>query len=172
MILGEGEGVGYTAALSYRSEGRLEYGQAGDINMVAQTLSSGAVVVRRTPQGILYLVLRAYQFWDFPKGLPERGETPFLAAKREIGEETGIQKLSFPFGERFVETEPYRRNKIARYYLAETTEQALRLPISSELGRPEHHEYRWLPYAEARKLLVSRLQRVLDWAQGILEKGE
>jgi bis(5'-nucleosidyl)-tetraphosphatase len=52
----------------------------------------------------------------------------------------------------------------ARYYVAESPAGDVRLPVSPELGRPEHHEFRWLGYAAARAQLVPRLQRVLDWA--------
>src|SRR4051794_2319365 len=36
--------------------------------------AAGAVVFRRTERGVRLLVLRAYQNWDFPKGLIEPGE--------------------------------------------------------------------------------------------------
>ncbi len=38
---------------------------------------------------------------------------------------------------------------------------AVSLPINPELGRPEHHEFRWVAYAEAQRLLPERLQPVL-----------
>lgn len=139
--------------------------------MQAKTLSAGAVVVRKTQDGFVYLLLRAYNFWDFPKGIVEKGEDPFKAALREVKEETGLEELRFPWGEIFAETEPYRQGKIARYYLAETSRENLQLPISPELGRPEHHEYRWLSYPEARKLLVPRVQKILAWAQGVIGEG-
>src|SRR5919112_5835476 len=84
-------------------------------------LSAGVVVVRRDPAGWLFLMLRAYRNWDFPKGLVEQGEDPLAAARREVQEETLIEELHFDWGERYVETAPYNRNKIARYYLARTT---------------------------------------------------
>jgi hypothetical protein len=39
------------------------------------------------------------------------------------------------------------------------------LPVSPELGRPEHHEYRWVTYEEARSLLPLRLLPILEWAR-------
>jgi bis(5'-nucleosidyl)-tetraphosphatase len=139
--------------------------------MEAKTLSAGAVIVRKTPKAWLYLLLRAYTHWDFPKGLVEKGEDPLSAARREVKEETGIEDLIFSWGEPFAETEPYRQGKVARYYVAETSQENLTLPLSPELGRPEHHEYRWFTYGEARAILVPRIQKILDWAQGILDKG-
>ena len=37
--------------------------------------------------------------------------------------------------------------------------------MSPELGRPEHHEYRWVSFDEAEDLLPPRLAIVLDWAR-------
>ena len=127
--------------------------------------AAGVVVFRRTARGIYYLVLRAYNNWDFPKGLVEAGEDQLTCAKRELKEETGLSGVDFPFGEEYRETLPYSGNKIARYYLGETDEVEIELPISKELGRPEHHEYRWVTYDQAEELLPPRLGVVLEWAK-------
>ena len=127
--------------------------------------AAGAVVFRRTAQGVRYLVLRAYANWDFPKGLLEAGESDFNAAQREVAEETGLTDLDYPFGDAHRETLPYANDKVARYYLAETDQAEITLPVSPELGRPEHHEWRWVSYDEAEELLPPRLSRVLDWAR-------
>ncbi|MDE2264139.1 MAG: NUDIX domain-containing protein, partial [Gammaproteobacteria bacterium] len=37
-------------------------------------LSAGVVVLRRGAAGWLFLMLRAYRNWDFPKGMVEPGE--------------------------------------------------------------------------------------------------
>lgn len=121
--------------------------------------------MRRTADGWRLLVLRAFRNWDFPKGLIEPGEAPFAAAVREAREETGIADLAFRWGEDFRETEPYARNKVARYYLAETRQEELTLPVSPELGRPEHHEYRWIDFATAARLLPPRLRPILRWVR-------
>jgi 8-oxo-dGTP pyrophosphatase MutT (NUDIX family) len=127
--------------------------------------AAGAVVFRRSDRGIRLLLLRAYKNWDFPKGLVEPGEVELEAAKREVREETGLPELDYPFGEEFKETLPYAGNKVARYYLAETDAEKIGLPVSPELGRPEHHEYRWVSFDEAEGLLPPRLAIVLDWAK-------
>ena len=127
--------------------------------------SAGAVVFRRTDRGVRLLVLRAYKNWDFPKGLVDPGEDQLDAARREITEETGISEVEFPFGDEHKETLPYSGHKIARYYLGETEEVEIELPISKELGRPEHHEYRWVTFDEAEELLPPRLATILDWAK-------
>jgi 8-oxo-dGTP pyrophosphatase MutT (NUDIX family) len=134
-------------------------------------LSAGAVVVRRHAGGWRFLLLRAWRHWDFPKGRVEPGEAPLAAARREVAEETGLTSLGFRWGEVFVETAPYARGKVARYYLAEAASGEPSLPVNPGLGRPEHHEWRWLDYAAARGLLVPRLQAVLDWAKQIVTGG-
>ena len=116
-----------------------------------------------------FLVLRAFRHWDFPKGAVEPGEDPLAAAIREVGEESGLSALAFRWGERFRETEAYSNGKVARYYLAESSAGEAYLPVSPEMGRPEHDELRWLDYGAARVLLVPRVQRVLDWAQRIID---
>jgi 8-oxo-dGTP pyrophosphatase MutT (NUDIX family) len=127
--------------------------------------AAGVIVFRRTGRGAYLLVLRAYNNWDFPKGLVDAGEDQLAAAKRELKEETGLSGVDFPFGEEFKETLPYSGNKTARYYLGETEEVEIELPVSKELGRPEHHEYRWVTFDEAEDLLPPRLAVVLDWAK-------
>ncbi len=120
---------------------------------------------RRTARGVRLLVLRAYANWDFPKGLIEAGESELQAAQREVLEETGLSGCEYPFGDAFIDTLPYAGGKIARYFLAETHEQRVTLPVSAELGRPEHQESRWVTFDEAEELLPPRLAIVLDWAR-------
>jgi 8-oxo-dGTP pyrophosphatase MutT (NUDIX family) len=133
--------------------------------MNAPHRAAGAVVFRRSDRGIRLLVLRAYKNWDFPKGLIEPGEDALAAARREVLEETGLAELAYPFGDEFKETLPYAGNKVARYYLAQTDAEKIELPVSPELGRPEHHEYRWISFDEAEDLLPPRLAVVLEWAK-------
>lgn len=140
--------------------------------MGARTLSAGVVVVRRQDSGWLFLLLRAYHHWDFPKGLVEPGETPLEAACREVTEETTLTELEFHWGEVFIETGPYWRNKVARYYLGEAPEGEVRLPINPQLGRAEHEEFRWVTSEEANHLIRPRVARVLNWALKRLEMEE
>lgn len=130
--------------------------------------SFGIVPVAFEPDGSqAFLVLRAYKNWDFPKGRAEPGETPLQAAQREMVEETGIREFTLAWGEAAMDTEIYARGKVVTYFPARVEKQHLTLPVSAELGRPEHDEYRWVSYDEARALLPARLIPVLEWARGI-----
>jgi 8-oxo-dGTP pyrophosphatase MutT (NUDIX family) len=129
-------------------------------------LSAGVVVVRRGPTGWLFLMLRAYRNWDFPKGVLEAGEEPLAAARREVQEETLIDDLRFTWGEEYRETAPYSNNKVARYYIGETDTERVTLPVSPELGRPEHNEARWVDFAGALSLASPRVEPVVRWAAG------
>jgi bis(5'-nucleosidyl)-tetraphosphatase len=131
-------------------------------------LSAGAVIVRRFDDQYRYLLLCVRDYWDFPKGMVDPGEDPLAAAIRETEEETTLTGLDFRWGKVYIETEPYGKNKIARYYLAESKQGEVSLPVSVELGHPEHDEFRWLDYEAARPLLVPRVLAVLEWAEKII----
>ena len=99
----------------------------------------------------------------------ENGETPRQAALREVKEETTIADLEFPWGNSYIETGPYNRGKVARYYLARTRQSKVDLPVNEIIGRPEHSEYRWLSLRQARALVSPRVAKVLAWAADALD---
>ena len=136
--------------------------------MTGQKLSCGAVLARETDAGWLTLMLRAFHHWDFPKGLRERGEEPMEAALREVQEETGIDDLSFDWGDRFYETGPYSQGKVARYYIAKTEQEAVEMGISPETGEPEHQEWRWVSFDEAYDLGSPRVREIVHWARQVI----
>jgi 8-oxo-dGTP pyrophosphatase MutT (NUDIX family) len=134
-------------------------------------MSSGIVVVRKETGRWRYLFLRAYRNWDFPKGIVEPEEDPLETAKREVEEEAGITELHFQWGPVFKETMPYGGGrKIARYYIAETSQSTVTFSINPELGKPEHHEYRWLSYDEIKELSPQRLLRIIEWASALIRE--
>lgn len=137
--------------------------------MKETVLSAGVVVVRRCDREPRYLLLRVFRYWDFPKGMVEPGEEPLEGARREVREETTLDELDFRWGLAYRETPPYGpKRKVARYYLAESSRGEVMLPVSPELGRPEHHEFRWVGFDRARSLLNERLRPVLEWAHGLV----
>ena len=131
--------------------------------------SYGIVPVATEQDGsLLFLILRAYNNWDFPKGGADEGETPLAAATREMKEETGIQQFDFEWGEKSMDTQIYAGGKVASYFVARVEKQELTLPVSEELGRPEHDEFRWVSYQEARALLPPRLIPILECSLDIV----
>jgi bis(5'-nucleosidyl)-tetraphosphatase len=136
--------------------------------MTESRLSCGVVLVRQSEAGWVTLMLRAYHHWDFPKGIRERGEEPMQAAQREVAEETGITELQFHWGDRYFETGPYSRGKVARYFIAETKLEDVVLEPSPETGEPEHSEWRWVSFDEAYDLGSPRVRQIVQWARQIL----
>jgi len=136
--------------------------------MTEQKLSCGAVLARETESGWSTLMLRAFHHWDFPKGIRESGEGPMEAALREVREETSIDDLSFDWGDRFFETGPYSRGKVARYYIAKTRQEEVEMGLSPETGEPEHHEWRWVSFDEAYDLGSPRVRQIVQWARQII----
>lgn len=136
-----------------------------------RVLSCGIVAIASRNGEPVVLLLRAYRYWDFPKGQVEADEDPFAAAVREFGEETGLPEPVVADPHAYFETEPYGRGKVARYYLGETTIADVDLPVNPELGRPEHHEARWCSLDEAGRLLNARVNGALEWATSLMRSG-
>ncbi len=133
-------------------------------------ISAGVVVFRRTGNGVLYLLLKyGWGHWGFIKGHIEPGEKDIDTVKREAFEEAGISDLRFIFGFREkIEYEYFykreRRHKIVYYYLAETSQENVRLSY-------EHKDYAWLPFEDALKRITYDNDReVLRKAHRYLKK--
>jgi bis(5'-nucleosidyl)-tetraphosphatase len=137
--------------------------------MAERILSAGVVVVSRPDDDWRVLLLRVYNYWDCPKGVVAPGEDPLAAARREVREETTLDELDFHWGDDFFETAPYSGNKVARYYLAGSEHLRVELPVNPELGRPEHHEFRWMRFDDAARLVVPRISDLLAWARTRVE---
>ena len=134
----------------------------------SRRFSAGVVVVHVAGAAVQYLLLRAYKNWDFPKGLVEPGEQPLEAALREVKEETTLENLSFDWGKDYVDTGPYNKGKISRYYLARSDDTRVHLPINPELGFPEPQEARWVGVDTELRMVSPRLKPVIHWASDII----
>jgi hypothetical protein len=79
-----------------------------------------------------------------------------------------LADLSFDWGADFIDTGPYNKGKISRYYIARSEATHVHLPINPELGFPEHHEARWVDYSKALSMVSPRLLPVMHWASAII----
>ncbi len=141
--------------------------------------SAGIIIFRNTSEGRKYLVIRSsyhgkdgkHNFWDFPKGLLEKGEEGIGAAKREAVEEAGIK--DFELVPEFKETvryftrrspEPKAVMKFVAMFLAETKVDQVKLSW-------EHDAYEWLAYEAAHeRITVLQMKSALDSAENFLSR--
>lgn len=141
--------------------------------------SAGVVVFHRGGEGAepYYLLLHYPKIggkdkpghWDFPKGHVEKGETPYLTARREVKEETGLEELQFLSD--FEESMRYAymagkelRFKKVDYFLAESSSKEVSLSS-------EHIDFTWLPYKQAlEKITFSNGKQILRKANAFLKK--
>ena len=96
---------------------------------------------------------RGDDFWIFPKGHAEKGETPVGAALRELQEETGVSEVvlmnesplcvSYSFTH-----EGVRIEKTVEYFVGVCTS------LDTHISQPQEiKEIRWCSFAEAEALL-------------------
>jgi 8-oxo-dGTP pyrophosphatase MutT (NUDIX family) len=113
------------------------------------------------------LCLRAYADWDFPKGRVEEGESLVEAAIRETEEETTLTQEDYTLSGLRADSEVYGRGdkkKTATYFIADRTSVTEPfLPVTAELGKPEHDEWQWVPVSELFDLCRPRLQPVIEY---------
>lgn len=157
-------------------------------NMIAFEKSIGAVIFRKTEEGVKYLLLdygkmkNGNDYWGFVKGHTEKGETEEGTMRREVLEETGISDLKIvsdfcddnryfyrAYGEeREKRKKSGRKTFIAKkaiYLLAETRSEKVKLS-------DEHIDFSWLSLREAIKKLTHRSsQKTLKKADKFLERS-
>jgi 8-oxo-dGTP pyrophosphatase MutT (NUDIX family) len=115
--------------------------------------SAGGVIVRWQGEVPYVLLIRdPYEHWGFPKGHLEDGETPDVAALREVMEETGLGNLLL--GPRLGTIDWYFRaggrliHKFCHFFLIESPHGET---------RPQQDEgitaCRWLPLSEAMEVI-------------------
>ena len=132
--------------------------------------SAGAVIFRKEPSSakatedkgnkIYYLLLRypsttrgaKKDYWDLPKGHPEKGEKELDAVRREVEEETGLKDIEFIEGYKewvkyFFKFQGKTIFKIVTFYLCKTKTKEVKIS-------GEHIGYKWLSYEEALKQLT------------------
>lgn len=127
--------------------------------------SCGAIVYRRCPEGLEFLVLNEQHSdkWGFPKGHMERGESEYDTARREVFEEAGFTP---EFEQDFREEIHYRISasgeKSVVYFLSEYDG-----PIT--IRQNEIAAYAWIKPELAREYLHrSNLVRAIEHASSAI----
>lgn len=134
--------------------------------------SAGGVVARRCGSDVRYLLIRdGHGNWGFPKGHLDAGERPTEAARREIGEETGLTDLArlatlgridwhFRHRGRLI-------HKFCHFFLYLSAEGA---PVPQ--GEEGISACVWLPFAEAHERLThANAREILRAARDRVEAG-
>jgi len=133
---------------------------------VVREISAGGLVIRRDEEGAFLAAIRPRGrpegHWALPKGRVEPGESALDAALREVREETGI------------EAEAIAHAGDVRYVYMRGGQRILKFvsfwwmrPIGGQIGviepamRAEVSDVRWLPLADAPRLLAYRDERRL-----------
>ena len=116
-------------------------------------VSAGGVVVRKNKGTWDVLLIKDMNGnWTFPKGRIEKGETPIVAAKREVSEEVGLTNLKLITAlapVKYVFSRGTLVKKIVYYFLFKYN--GIKLPV----GQKEEgiSDIRWVSYPEAAKLI-------------------
>lgn len=134
--------------------------------------SAGAVIFYKSGKKIDYLLVRSSRgekYWGFAKGGIERGEKEKETARREIKEETGIDKIEFINGFKEWFKVFYKRDekeflKTMIFYLVQAKTKKVKLSW-------ENMDYTWLGHKDAlEKLTYKDSKDVLEKANKFLAK--
>ena len=135
----------------------------------ARATSSGGIVIRHTDSGAEICIGRRNRerdpdTWTLPKGTPSDGETVHQTALREVAEETGLEVELTDNGwagaiDYFFTQSGTRIHKTVHFFLMDAVGGSL-----DEHDR-EFDEVRWVPIAEARRMLSYPTERqIMDEA--------
>ena len=138
--------------------------------------SAGVIIVDRDIDSSdpHILCLRAYNNWGFPKGKAELGETREQTAARETLEETGLEEdTDWSLNGERTPSITYgsgKKKKTAAYFMADrVSSKSPHLPVSPELGHPEHDEWMWVPASQLQDIMPARLGPVVEYICQSLE---
>jgi len=138
--------------------------------------SAGAVIFRIENKQTYYLLLHyptgartKKEYWDFPKGHLEKGETEQQAAAREVAEETGLKDVFFVPGfkyriQYYFRVEGKTIFKTVVFFLAFSKKKKVKISF-------EHEGFVWLSFEKAiKKLKFANARRILTRVHDFLKK--
>jgi 8-oxo-dGTP pyrophosphatase MutT (NUDIX family) len=125
-------------------------------------ISAGGVAFRRKEEAaqVVIVLVKPKLRWQLPKGIVDPGETPQMAALREVREEAGIETNLLTLIETIEywyrsmkDGEPVRYHKFVHFYLLEYR--------TGEVSDHDHEieEARWVSFEEAREMLAFESER-------------
>ncbi|MFA5048848.1 MAG: NUDIX domain-containing protein [Patescibacteria group bacterium] len=147
---------------------------------MTQEKSAGIIVYRHRPNlGRQYLVIyHRGDYWNFPKGGVEAGDSEMETAIRELEEETGLTRIKIVDGWRQQTQFFFNVNrdgvkdlirKDVVFYLAETSMAEEARPSDKQSKHEVINGYAWLDFKMATKYLkFKNLQEILAEAESYL----
>lgn len=139
--------------------------------------SAGFIVFKKEGKGFKFLLLHhGGDYWNFPKGRLDPGETEIEAAKRELEEETGITKIKiidgykdeykYDFDTTVEDGSRQTIYKTAVFFLAEVDDEKINIS-------DEHTDFGWYDYQKAhQRLFYQNGQDLLKRAHEFLSKKQ
>lgn len=140
-------------------------------------VSAGAILFKKRGRLIHYLLLRhetshhGAEYWNFPKGHIEKGESEVEGASREIFEETGIKRILFIPGFRKSETYIFRKKGTKKRIFKIVSWRIAQVPLQTKPKiSSEHEDFGWFNSNEAyKKLKYSEQKNIFKKAEVFLK---
>jgi len=138
---------------------------------IKRQVSAGGVIFREKDSSveIALIAVRGGHVWCLPKGIIDKGESPEMAAVREVSEETGLQgRIIEKLGEinywYYIKEEEARCRKTVHFFL-----------IEYESGDTSQHDFEvdlvsWFPIDDALKKASYKGERkIIEKAKEMIE---
>jgi mutator protein MutT len=141
---------------------------------IVEQISAGGVAFRRTgaETEVAIVAVNPSRRWQLPKGIIDAGETPEIAAVREVREEAGVETELLELIEKveywyvgFHRAERVRFHKFVYFYLLKY--------LRGEVENHDHEisEARWVKVDEAIEMLAFKSEKeVVKKASNLLAK--
>jgi 8-oxo-dGTP pyrophosphatase MutT (NUDIX family) len=144
---------------------------------IKNDFSYGVIPLHQTTDGYDVLLVhqrshRGEQFWTFPKGHPEVGESKAETALRELQEETGVSQVTLNESKLFVTEytfvhESERINKRVEFFIGYVYDTQIQITQPHEVV-----DLRWCDFITAKELLSHQNTRqILEEVEVFLQRS-